>query len=171
MTTIPSASPAADGMLVVGPDGCVIRFVRHLAHPVERVWAAITDPEQVRAWLGELTVDLVEGGDLVLRWLNTDESGNHAVLTGTITRLDPPFLLEYAGDIHGTLRWELAPDGAGTRLMFSATGELPEEYRSRNLAGWHWHLDALARALDGVREDWAHWDYAGWQRIHAGYAE
>ena len=65
----------------------------------------------------------------------------------TITRLDPPHLLETTGDPHGVLRWELRPDGSGTLLTFSSTVELPEAYRSRVLAGWHWHLDALAEVV------------------------
>jgi uncharacterized protein YndB with AHSA1/START domain len=27
-----------------------LRFVRHLAHPPEKVWRAITEPEHLKAW-------------------------------------------------------------------------------------------------------------------------
>jgi uncharacterized protein YndB with AHSA1/START domain len=30
----------------------VLRFHRHLTHPPERVWAALTEPEQIAAWWG-----------------------------------------------------------------------------------------------------------------------
>src|SRR5436853_345373 len=83
---------------------------RHLAHPIERVWAALTEPDQLLAWWGDADVDLVEGGRFTMRWLNADDQGNSPVMHATITRLDPPRLLETSGDIHGVLRWELRPD-------------------------------------------------------------
>jgi hypothetical protein len=86
----------------------------------------------------------------------------------TITRLDPPHLLETTGDPHGVLRWELRPDGSGTLLTFSSTVELPEAYRSRVLAGWHWHLDALAGFPGGTRADPE--NVSGWEPVHQRYA-
>ena len=105
----------------------------------------------------------------MIEWQNTDERGNRAVMHGVITALDPPRLLEIEGDIHGMLRFELAPDGDGTRLTFTSTLELPEEFRTKVLAGWHWHLDALAEALDGKAVDWPNWPYDQWERIHEEY--
>jgi uncharacterized protein YndB with AHSA1/START domain len=147
----------------------VIRFERRLAHPIERVWRALTEPEEAITWWGKLDIDLTSGGKAVVEWQNTDEQGNRAVMHGVITELDPPRLLEIEGDIHGTLRFELAPDGDRTRLTFTSTLELPEEFRTKVLAGWHWHLDALAEALDGTAVDWPHWPYDQWERIHEEY--
>jgi len=144
-----------------------IRFVRRLGHPIEKVWAAITDPAQMRRWWGEGTVDLREGGTFEMRWLNTDDEGNRSVMHATITRLEPPRLLETVGDMHGVLRWELEPDGGGTVLTFSSTLELPDEFRTSVLAGWHWHLDALARALEGDSADLV--NLPGWDAVHDGY--
>ena len=105
-----------------------------------------------------------EGGRFVMRWRNTDDEGNGAVMTATITRLEPPTLLETSGDLHGDLRWELRPDGEGTLLTFTSTLELPEEFRTQVLAGWHWHLDALAAALEGERADLE--ALPGWPEVH-----
>ena len=63
--------------------------------------------------------------------------------------------------------WRTGPDGAETVLRFSSTLELPDELRSRTLAGWHFHLDALAGALEGRRTDLV--ELPGWDEIHAGY--
>jgi uncharacterized protein YndB with AHSA1/START domain len=161
-----------DGHLETRDDGLsVLRFRRHLVHPVERVWAALTEPAELVGWLGEAEVELVEGGRFTLRWLNTDEQGNQAVMHATITRLDPPNLLETSGDLHGVLRWELRPDAGGTELTFSSTVELPEEYRSKTLAGWHSHLDFLVYALEGRAVDWPNWPRDRWERHHDRYAE
>ena len=42
-------------------DGYQLRFERHLLHPVEKVWAALTDPAQLAQWLapGEIELTLV----------------------------------------------------------------------------------------------------------------
>ncbi|MCW2585933.1 MAG: hypothetical protein JWN55_1449 [Frankiales bacterium] len=146
-------------------DRTEMRFVRQLPHPPAAVWAAITDPEWVRRWLGELQVELRLGGSYALRWLNGDAS-----TTGSITALEPERLLEVATDVHGTLRWELTPeDHDATRLVFTATTPLDSPEPERNLAGWHWHLDTLAMALEGHQEDWAQWDLPRWERLYARY--
>ena len=158
----------SDGTLGTREDGRQeLRFERRLPHPVERVWAALTEPEQMIGWWGEAEVDLVEGGRFRVRWLNTDDEGNRAEMLATITRLEPPTLLETSGDIHGALRWELRPDGDGTALTFTSLLELPEEFRTKVLAGWHFHLDALAETLEGRQVDLV--ELPGWEEIHREY--
>ena len=160
---------SADGTLETGDDGrAVIRFERRLAHPVQRVWAALTEPGELIGWWGDADVELVEGGRFELRWLNRDDEGNRAVMHATITRLDPPSVLETSADMHGVLRWELRPLDGGTLLTFTSTLDLPEELRSRVLAGWHFHLDALDEALRGGAVDLA--GVTGWDRLHERYA-
>ncbi len=150
----------------------VIRFQRRLAHPVERVWQALTDPQELEAWLAAAEVDLREGGTVRLRWLNTDSEGNKAQMTATITRLDPPHLIEYDGDIHGTLRWELRPEGSGSVLTFSSTlPALEGEMGHMVPSGWHIHLDFLEEALDGGSVDWPNWPRERWERVDDDYAK
>jgi uncharacterized protein YndB with AHSA1/START domain len=145
-------------------DGWELRFERRYPHPVEAVWSAITDPAETPGWWGRLEeVDLRDGGRYVMAWEN--EGG--PTMTARITAVDPPRLLEMVGDIHGRLRWELTPDGDSTRLVFRSTvpTEPDDEHLgmhvgwAENLAGWHWHLAALADALDGrpqalTMDDW-----------------
>ena len=87
----------------------------------------------------------------------------------TITRLPPPHLLETEGDPHGVLRWELRPDAGRTVLTFSSTLDLPEEYQASVLAGWHYHLDALAETLAGRSVDLVDLPNDRWERIHEQY--
>jgi len=158
-----------EGTLETRPDGrSHLRFERRIGHPVDRVWAALTEPDRIRQWLASADeLDLREGGAVVLRWLNTDDEGNTAIARGTVSVVDPPRVLEFDTDIHGVLRWELEPEGDGTILTFSSTLELPDEFRSKVLAGWHWHLDALERALDGETADLV--ELPGWQDVHDAY--
>jgi uncharacterized protein YndB with AHSA1/START domain len=164
-----STAPQADGVHEKRDGKDVLRFERRLDHPVEAVWSAITEPSKLIGWLGEVDVDLVEGGRFTVRWLNTDEEGNRAVMHATITDLDESRLLETSGDIHGVLRWELRPEGEGTRLNFSSKLSLPDEYRTQVLAGWHLHLDALAETLAGGEADLV--EIHDWERVHELYVK
>ena len=158
----------ADGRAETRADGkTVVRFERRLAHPVSRVWAALTASDELVGWWGDADVELVEGGRFEMRWLNTDDAGEHFVMHATITRLEPPHVLETDGDVHGTLRWELREHEGGTLLSFTSVLDLPEEMRTKVLAGWHFHLDALETVLGGGAVDIA--GVPGWERLHDRY--
>jgi uncharacterized protein YndB with AHSA1/START domain len=158
----------ADGTVARTDDGrYVISFERRLAHPVDRVWDALTRPEQLIAWWGDAEVELVEGGRFDVRWLNTDDEGNTAEMHATIAKLEPQRLLVLDGDMHGRLRWELTPHGDGTLLSFRSTVELEPEFLTKVPAGWHFHLDALQRHLEGGSTDLV--EIPDWDEIHALY--
>jgi uncharacterized protein YndB with AHSA1/START domain len=137
------------------------------------VWSALTVPAEMAAWWAEAEVDLTLGGAVQLRWLNTRDDQPATVARGTVSALEPPYLVEYDTDVHGVLRWELRETGDGCALTFVATVALPEEFLLKNMAGWHIHLDHLAEALDGKRVDWPRWwteHYPTWEQHHARYA-
>ncbi len=182
-----TASP--DGTYSVLADGrSAVRFERRLDHPIDKVWAAITEPPEILAWLGEAEVDLFEGGRFVVRWLNSftaeqaaeygikgyEEGMKQSVMQGTICRLDPPRLLELDSDIFGTLRFELFDEGRSTLLRFSDTLEAPAETLAQSMAGWHLHLDQLDQALDGRGiTNWKTWadEYLdAWAEVRDRYA-
>jgi uncharacterized protein YndB with AHSA1/START domain len=166
-----TSTESRDGVATRLPDGkAQLRFSRRLGHPIERVWEAITSPEELSRWWGDAEVELRSGGRFVMRWRNTDEQGNSPVMNATITRLDPPRVFETTGDLHGVLRWELEPDGAdATVLRFTSTLELPDEHLPSALAGWHWHLDALEGALEGHQAKLGVIDPA-WETLRDRYA-
>ncbi|QBD75275.1 SRPBCC family protein [Ktedonosporobacter rubrisoli] len=164
-------SNAADGIVETKNGSHVLRFERYLPHSIEQVWAALTEPEQLVAWLAEADVEPSKGGLVQLRWLNTDEQGKHAVMNAAITQFDPPRLLEYAGDIHGVLRFELQEAAGGCILAFSSTLPAPNTHLALQLAGWHSHLDFLAEALDGKAVDWPHWPLDLWQKHYDRYSQ
>jgi uncharacterized protein YndB with AHSA1/START domain len=169
MATYPNTT-TANGTVEQIDGRYVLRYERHLPHSMDRVWAALTEPDQLEMWLARAEIDLVQGGRVVLRWLNTDTEGNYAVARGTITQLEPPQLLEIDTDIHGLLRWQLRSDGDGCALTFSSTVALAEEWLPIVLAGWHAHLDFLADALEGRAVDWPNWPRDHWEELHAEYA-
>lgn len=163
----------------------VLSFERELAHPVERVWAALTEPDELAGWLAEADLELAEGGSIVLRWQNhvTEEDAERyeielpeddpgpPVVRGTVTRLDPPRLIEWDTDGHGLLRWELREEGSGCVLTYTNTLPPGADFPlPQSLAGWHLHLDLLADALAGQPADWANWPIERWAEARDGYA-
>jgi len=85
--------------------------------PVAKVWAALTDPETIGAWMGDdsVKVSLKVGGKYALF---------DGVTTGKITAVERPSVLEYTwrqaewekSDPDTLVRWELKPEGKKTRL-------------------------------------------------------
>jgi uncharacterized protein YndB with AHSA1/START domain len=149
-------------------DGHRIRYERHLKHPVEKVWGALTDPERLPAWLGRAEqLELVVGGPYEIHWENSD-----GVMDGTITELDPPRLLETDSISHGRLRWELEPQAGGCGLSLTVTMDAPD-FLTKALAGWHMHIDVLESFLEsGDRIDWEREDWmSDWERLHTRYIE
>jgi len=153
-----------DGALETRDGKSILRFERRYAHPIDRVWRALTEPDELIGWLAAAEVDL-GGGRVVLRWQN--DGG--PTMECKITELAPPTLLEYEGEPHGRLRWELRPDGDGTLLTFTATSFYPDDQVSLVLAGWHWHLDALADFLAGTPADFARLPDEKFEAIHRSY--
>ena len=172
MTPAETTSNPADGTVEHRDGATVLRFERRLAHPVDRVWAALTEPARLREWLADADAELAEGGAVTLRWLNTDDEGNRAVMDATVTELDAPHVLEISGDPHGVLRFELSEDGPATRLVFTVSRP-SDEATDLVLPGWHIHLEHLADALDGRPVDWPAWGAEHrprWQELHDCYA-
>lgn len=131
-----------------------LRFERRFAHPVEKVWSAITDPAHLVHWFpAEVEMEFAIGGKV--RWVF---QGSDAVgPEGIITEFDPPRLLEYTLRPHvvgnlafgeATLRFELYPDHLGCRLVFTNTFD-DRPSAASFATGWHVCLGALEMVLDG----------------------
>ncbi|GAA2440311.1 hypothetical protein GCM10010191_64960 [Actinomadura vinacea] len=166
-----TGTPAPDGTATLRDGRALLRFERRLRHPAERVWRALTDPDEISAWLARAHLEPKVGGAFELRWLNSGDE-EPAIARGTVTAFDPPRLLELDSDLHGRLRWELTPlpgPPPGTLLVFTSDVETPEEFVPQTLAGWHIHLDYLEEALEGARVDWANWTTDRWQVHHDRY--
>jgi uncharacterized protein YndB with AHSA1/START domain len=159
---------SADGTVDVGDDGhAIIRFDRHLPAAIDEVWGVLTDPVRLAQWWGEVDLELRVGGRFDVTWFNLTPEGERFTMNATVTALEPPRLLETRGDVHGVLRWELTPEGGGTRLVFTSTLDLPDEFRTRTLAGWHYHLAALRHVLGGGSVDLV--ELPEWSAMHERY--
>lgn len=145
----------------------ILVFERRIPRPVEKVWAALITPARIEDWLcARAEVDPRVGGRFHLAF----HRGDHR-MDGTITRFEPPVVLEYSwpeGAAHGdsVVRWELHADPGGTRLVLTHTLQAGGDLIGFG-SGWHWHLDALAHAVDAVATPW---DEAGWRALQQEYS-
>ncbi|MFI1964773.1 SRPBCC family protein [Streptomyces pathocidini] len=129
----------------------VLRIERHLAHPREKVWRAVTEPEHLSQWypLPVVEVELRVGGKIRF------DDGAGFTMDALVTELDPPRLFafsERAPDEMGResedlVRIELRPEGTGTVLTF--THVFDDRYGAASYAsGWNVCLDALEAVVD-----------------------
>jgi uncharacterized protein YndB with AHSA1/START domain len=129
-----------------------LRFVRRFAHPVERVWAAITESEQLRFWMPcDIVGDRRAGADITLPfWPAQVEKYQleETTLTGRIEAWEPPAVFQWTwgGDI---LRFELKRSNGGTTMTFTTWLESPDPDGAAGAAGgYHICLRALQLLLD-----------------------
>jgi uncharacterized protein YndB with AHSA1/START domain len=141
-----------------------LRFTRHLAHPPETLWRAITEPEHLAAWFPQaISLERWELG-ASLRFVHPTVP--EATFDGEVLAFEQGAVLEFTW---GTdiIRLEVDPDGEGTRLTLLDTfDELGKA--ARDGAGWHTCLDKLEHHLDGTSSP----DSSDrWREVHPYYVE
>jgi uncharacterized protein YndB with AHSA1/START domain len=146
------ADPAAGRRMIAGmafrgltldDDGPALRLERRYRHPVERVWRALTDPDELVHWF--------PSGEPLL-----------------VTESEPPLVL--AGNWFGdALRFELRPEGNGCVLVFVHAFE-DRDTSARTAAGWD-RCFARMDALFGGRPLGEAESLEQWLAVHDRYAE
>jgi uncharacterized protein YndB with AHSA1/START domain len=126
-------------------EGWRLEFTRRLSHPQEKVWRALTDPEELVAWF-PTTVEGQRTRGAPLRF--AFPSGNMPPLDGEMIAFAPPRLLEFRWGDDDVLRFELRPDGDGTLLAFAHTF-VEGGKATHDGAGWHECFELLGYLLDG----------------------
>lgn len=130
------------GTLESADNGYRLRFERRLDHSPERVWRAITEPEELAHWFPP-------GEEL------------------QVTEREPPRLL--AGTWYGDeLRFELRPEGNACMLVFTHTFA-ERDKAARDAAGWDRvfvRFDALLRGEPISEKE----SLEGWSEVHERYA-
>jgi uncharacterized protein YndB with AHSA1/START domain len=127
-----------------------------LPHPVEQVWAAITDPAEFGRWFSEEAEwELRPGAPMVLRWKQWGTA------PGVIVAVEPKTRFVYRWGTEDRplepgqstlVEWTLAPsDSGGTTLTVVESGFAtlfngPEQIES-NTQGWAEQFDNITRYL------------------------
>lgn len=132
---------------------------RTFPHPIDRVFAALTDPAELVRWWGprgiatsKVEIDLRPGG--ACRWVMHPD-GATAVLHGTIVEVDPPVLVsmtnQWEGDDTETfVTFRLTPLDRGTELEIHHQ-RLPADPGPPAFGeAWNAALDSLANHLPNM---------------------
>lgn len=143
------------------PSDREFRVERLFDHPIERVWAAYTDPALIPQWWGNKTrvdrLDVRTGGSWRFVF---DQNGQEAAAVGDFLEVDPPHLIvqtfgmegPYGGSHHQTI--EFTAVGDQTRLAITSRFATTEErdgvlaYGAEQgaIGGWA-RLDAALKRL------------------------
>ncbi len=147
-----------DGTLETIDGRPALRFERRLAHSVERVWRAVSEPAELERWFPAAADWTPAAGE-------TFEAGG---MTGEVTEVDAPRRLAWTfnGELYS---FELAAQEGGCLLVF--THAFDDRTRAaQTAAGWEAYLSRLEPHLAGgwLSEEQAH---ERWEDVHEGYAE
>jgi uncharacterized protein YndB with AHSA1/START domain len=130
-----------------------LTFERRLSHPVEVVWQAITQSDELERWFpSRVEVDeLRPGAEMTFRFEDMPLEGVPATMSGRVTDFDPPRLFAfYWGEDH--LRLELEPVGDDGCVLSLTVLLDSREKAARDGAGWHVCLGRLEARLAGRDE-------------------
>lgn len=128
-----------------------ITLERTLAHPPEKVWRAVTSPEELAHWF-PAAVTLPDapapGGKITFTFTETGD-----VSEGEIVGYQPPEVFEFTWN-SDLIRIEVSADGTGSRLAFTHVFNRGEPDiallgAGRHVTGWVACLDSLEATLDG----------------------
>jgi uncharacterized protein YndB with AHSA1/START domain len=147
------------------PAGPRLRLTRRLAHPPDKVWRALTEPDHLAAWFPDTIV--VERWEVGAGLRFEHAKGLFEPFEGEVLEVTPGRALEFSWG-SDRLRFELEPDGDGTRLtLLDTIDELGKA--ARDGAGWHVALDRLEHDLAGTTPSWSSPDR--WREVHPSYVE
>jgi uncharacterized protein YndB with AHSA1/START domain len=136
-----------------GPKASLL-FRRLLHHPIQDVWEAITDPDQVGSWaMVKLTREDPPGGRLEMQYPNQLRA------TGRVLEWRPPRTYEYEWNVPpgpnqpegetSIVRWELSPTHEGTLLVLTHR-RLTRPTAAVFSRGLKVFLDRLSAQMDGT---------------------
>lgn len=129
----------SEATLITEGNKPVLRFERHLASPLETVWRAVTDTDEMVSWFPtRIEIDEWKVGATITHHFSEPGFGP---LPGVVSEWQPPHRVRFTW-ADDTITFELtsAPDG-GT--IFVLTEELSAPHAARNAAGWDTCLDRL----------------------------
>ena len=131
-----------------------IEITKRIDAPTERVFAALTDPDELTRWFASSAEsDPRTGGEYVLRFEFEDESRNHTY-AGTYEEVAQNERVRYPwnGQFGDTaVEFVLRPADGGTELTLIHSGWTAAAAESRQMheQGWGFFLDNLQRYLTG----------------------
>lgn len=143
----------APGRIAVDGERATLLFERWLPHPVDAVWAAVTDPEHREAWIGPSTVEGRVGGSITTDPDDPPVTPEAKRMTGAVLVWEPTRTFAHTWKQRivepGSVTYTLEAEGDGTRLRFRHEGLSPKN-AAGFIPGTHAYLDRLAAHLAGA---------------------
>jgi len=159
----PGASRILGSLRSVDGTG-VVRLEDRFDTDVDDLWSALTEPDRLARWLGEVEGDLRVGGDFRARYFASGWEG-----TGHVDVCEPPRRLlistKSTDEPDGVIEVTLTADGDQTVLVIEDRG-VPVDQIAAYGAGDQIHVEDLAAYLAGGERCDAR---ARWQELHAAY--
>jgi uncharacterized protein YndB with AHSA1/START domain len=138
-----------------GLDLSVIHVDQYLAHPPDRVWHALVDPELLSAWFMPTDFAPVVGHHFTFRTSPIEATDFSGLIACEVLDVQPEQLLRYSwtdparpGGLESTVTWTLHPEGHGTRLFLEHRGfdpDDPAQQLSRKIMSGGWRSHVLRR--------------------------
>lgn len=146
---------APEGKVAVDGERATITFHCRYPYPLETVWHAITNPEQLSSWyMAQAAIDGRPGGIVDFRM-----GPGQLHVTGRIREWKPPHVFEYEWKVKpwqgmpngedAVVRWELRRDGEGTLLVLTHSN-LTKRSALGAAPSMHVVLERLAAQLAGL---------------------
>ena len=140
----------------------VVRMEDHFDNGIDDLWGALTEPERLARWYGEVEGELSQGGEFRVRITLSGER------TGQVEVCEPPQRLvlrtrdpdAQPGQPEQTvIEAQLFAEGAQTRLVWETRG-MPVDLLPAYGAGIQIHVEHLADYLSGreLRDAEARWN-------------
>lgn len=144
----------------------VVRLEDRFDTGVEDLWSALTDPDRLARWLGEVEGDLRPGGQFRARYFASGWEG-----TGRVEVCEPPqrllILTKSADEPDGVVEVTLTADDDQTILVIEDRG-MPLDQIAAYGAGDQIHVEDLAAYLAGRDRCDAR---SRWQELHPAYQD
>ena len=130
-----------------------VRFERVYPHSVERVWAAITEPDELQRWFpSRVTLDPRVGGRVLFS--GDPYADDH---TGTVLVWEPPHRLAFTwGDEEVHFQLEATPDESCRFVLLDYLAA--SNAAARNASGWTVCLGELDKLIAGTPGSGPHSD-------------
>ena len=150
------------GTVIRDDEGLRLEFVRTFPDPIDRVWAAVTDPDELAKWFGTWRGDPSTGS---IELCSIEGDGSYTPTP--VVECDPPrkvAVIVASPDGDWPLSVELSEAEGVTTLVF--VHRLAEPYDASSVGpGWQYYLDRLGAVLDGGEmpgmDDWPSYEQLG----------
>ncbi len=141
------------GQIIADGDHYTVRFERLYSQTIDKIFAALTVPERLAAWLGAAEIEPYRGGRFVLVFSDPPYR-----MEGEVTAYEPPALFEFTWPERSRatpslVRFALTAEGFSTRLILTQTFIGKDDLPSV-AGGWHEHLERFELAAGGGSTRW-----------------